>query len=425
MKQSFAKFLLVETLILIAAVILLGITAFSYRRREIDVVSVNDQVQTVKEHWEDASFAESLSPETRIMVLGADGSLLYQSDTESFAGITSELDAIRKGMFCISVTDSGRYLGTIVIPNPAKEDFDHVMGRILWITAGIVIVIAISYGSFLWYVNRNIIRPFRRMKEFAAQIAQGRLDEPLGMEENNMFGLFTESFDIMREELRASKNREIALKLKERELVASLSHDLKTPVAGIRIICDVLQLKLEDAYVSGKIANIEQKTREIDTLLSDLLSSTLKELGEMNVKLCDLSSTELEEIVSEHDPYRKVKAGKVPDCLIRADRNRLSQVIGNIITNSYKYADTAIDVSYGFEDRFLKMSIRDHGKGVDPEELELLTNKFYRGQQNSVGKEGSGLGLYIAAGLMQKMQGQLICNTSEEGFEVILMIALS
>lgn len=57
------------------------------------------------------------------------------------------------------------------------------------------------------------------------------------MEKRNIFGIFTESFDIMREELRAAKERELALKLKEKELVASLSHDLKTPVTGIKLIC--------------------------------------------------------------------------------------------------------------------------------------------------------------------------------------------
>ena len=77
--------------------------------------------------------------------------------------------------------------------------------RILWITAVIMILIALSHLAFLWYVDLNVVRPFGKMKEFAAQVAQGNLDEPLLMEKNRMFGLFSESFDLMREELRAAK----------------------------------------------------------------------------------------------------------------------------------------------------------------------------------------------------------------------------
>ena len=71
------------------------------------------------------------------------------------------------------------------------------------------------------------------------------------------------------------------------------------------------------------------------------------------------------------------------------------------------------------------MEIRDHGKGVEPEELQLITQKFYRGKNNTKDKEGSGLGLYISRELMEKMKGELICKSDENGFVVILMIPLA
>ena len=424
MKGTFTKFILLETLILVAAVILLGITAFSYRKREIDIVTVNDYAQTVKEQWKDGSLDTAALPQAKLMILGADGQVLYRSDDKTFEGITSELDAIRKNMFCISVTDNERFLGTIVIPDPAKEDYEQVMTRILLITAAIVIVIAISYVAFLWYVERNVVRPFRRMQEFAAEVARGNLDEPLLIEKNNMFGLFTESFDMMREELRASKNREIALKVKEKELVASLSHDLKSPVTGIRIICELLEAKVEDAYIHGKIETIRHKTEEMNVLLSDLLSTALDDLGELNVSCSEVTSDILGKLVEEHDTKKKAVAEEVPGCIICIDQNRLSQVIGNIIGNSYKYADTQIDVTYGYRDHYLEMKIRDHGEGVEEEELSLLTNKFYRGKKRAADKEGSGLGLYISAELMRKMKGQLILS-NEDGFAAILLLPLA
>jgi Signal transduction histidine kinase len=229
----------------------------------------------------------------------------------------------------------------------------------------------------------------------------------------------------MREELKASKQRETELKMKEKELVASLSHDLKTPVTGIRAICGVLSVKVQDEYVKAKVENIEQKTVEISTLLNDLLSSALDDLGEMNVNLTEELSDVLKTIVKEHDIYGKVNSGEIPECILKIDRNRMSQVIGNIINNSYKYANTKIDVSYSFNGSFLEMRIRDYGEGVNPEEIDFLTNKFYRGKKNTAGKEGSGLGLYISNELMKKMNGQLICITDKEGFEVMLKIPLA
>ena len=424
MKKTFFRFIFLEGLILLTAVILLGGNAFSYQNRKVDLVTINDYVQTAKEHWEDGTFAETSLSRARIMILGKDGSVLYQSDSKAFEGVTSQAVAVQKGMICIPVVDDALFLGSIVMPNPAREDYVFFLEKILWITIAVMAVTAISHVLFVWYVNRNVIRPFERMKVFAAQIAQGNLDEPLLMEKNNVFGLFTESFDVMREQLRASREREIALKVKEKELVASLSHDLKSPVTGIKVICELLEVKVEDAYVLGKIKNILRKTEEMNVLLSDLLSAALDDLGELNVTCSEVTSDVLGRLVEEHDTKRRVITGEIPGCILRIDQNRLSQVIGNVIGNSYKYADTEIEVQYGFRDHFLEMTIRDRGQGVDPEELPLLTNKFYRGKKRAAEKEGSGLGLYISKELMEKMQGQLLLS-NKDGFVVSILMPLA
>ena len=116
----------------------------------------------------------------------------------------------------------------------------------------------------------------------------------------------------------------------------------------------------------------------------------------------------------------------VPSVLIHIDVKRLGQVIGNIIANSFKYADTKIDVDYRVIKGYLELQIRDYGPGVPKEELQLITNKFYRGKEvEDTKKEGSGLGLYIAKTLMEKMNGEMICKSEGEVFTVILLIPLS
>ncbi len=104
----------------------------------------------------------------------------------------------------------------------------------------------------------------------------------------------------------------------------------------------------------------------------------------------------------------------------------MAQVIGNIISNSEKYAGTPIDVEYALTDGFLEMRISDTGPGVPPDETELVTNKFYRGRQwKESGTAGNGLGLYIARTLMELMGGKLVIEKPEKGFCAVLMIPLA
>ena len=422
--SGFKRFFFVTAATLLIILAALTAFSFSFKDKKLDAVAVNDLAETVKENFDDLSVLESKDAGFDFCVLGSDNCALFSTD-DVFSDIKNPTDAASKGFFCVPISESGRLSGTLIIQDPVKNRYVSMRRNIVILAVLAAAVLIVFTASFLCYVNRNIIKPFEKMKRFASLIARGELDEPLLIEKNNIFGAFTESFDIMREELKAARNRETALKMREKELVASLSHDLKTPVTGIKVICELLQVKVEDEYVKGKIANIEQKTKEIDTLVSDLLTSALEDLGQMNVTVTDAPSSVLGEIVAEHDVRKKVSSSPIPECMVRIDRNRFSQVIGNIITNSYKYADTEIEIDYRFEGNFLKMSISDHGPGVDPSEIELITNKFYRGKKNTAGKDGSGLGLYISSELMKKMGGSLACQTSDEGFEVSVLIALS
>ena len=438
--KEFRKFFVCQLLIVAALITVLFAASFSNKNHQISTVDFNDYIETIKENWDslaglndksgqgDSGDLEVLSDSvngTDVMILDKDNQVVYSSSEETFSGIKSPLDAMRNNLLTFPINDDDVFLGTLVIKDPSKIKYDHAMQRTLAVTVFVILIMLFSYAAFFLYINRNIIKPFRRMKNYAALIAQGKLDEPLIMERNNIFGIFTESFDTMREELRASRERELALKLKEKELVASLSHDLKTPVAGIKIIYQLLEVKVEDEYVKAKLLNINNKTEEINVLLNNLLNSALEDLNEMNVDCKEETSDILGMLLEEHDSHKKVACEDVPDCIINVDRNRLSQVIGNIISNSYKYANTQIDVTYRFYEKYLEMSIRDHGEGVEPEELDLITNKFYRGKKNTSEKEGSGLGLYISKELMEKMKGKLICKSDGDGFCVTLMIPLA
>ena len=99
-------------------------------------------------------------------------------------------------------------------------------------------------------------------------------------------------------------------------------------------------------------------------------------------------------------------------------------MLDNIFANAYKYAGTDMEVEAYLEDDSLRLSISDHGRGVTPEELLLVTQKYFRGQ-NAKGQSGTGLGLYVSKYFMEKMSGQLNCENGDDGFTVILILTLA
>ena len=287
------------------------------------------------------------------------------------------------------------------------------------------------------------IRPIREMEALASQIAKGNLDTPLPMQKDSVFERFTESFDLMREELKTSKEKERRAQNSKRELVAGLSHDLKTPVASIKATCEVLDLKyrkkLKDAEANGtdtseilsvleKLDIISAKAETINRLAQNVFSAALDETDEIAVNVIETSSADIEGYFTNLKDYGNIiLENHIPECLVRMDPLRMEQVADNIVGNSYKYAGTDILVSFdeispSEKDghRFIRITIRDKGPGVPDAELALLTEKYYRGS-NSADRSGYGLGLYLVNWYMEK-QGGGMEYYNDNGFVVELLV---
>ena len=399
--------------------------------RESVIISMNDIVKTAEENWPDLSSLEKKNYSVDFVLLSTERRRLYTFGNVPDGGDSVE-SAIKNSYPYKYVTVDGQIVGIVIMFSDSDMAYRNLRIKLIIAMTAAGTILLLGMLGFGLYVRRSIILPFRRMEEFAGKIAEGKLDEPLAMEKNNMFGVFTESFDIMREELSESKKRELALQKKERELVASLSHDLKTPITGIKLTAELLKAKQEveqspsSADTIEKLDNIYMKADQIDVLVTDLFTSTLDDLGEFKVSCRDEESKVLTDIIKKYDDRKLVESSTIPEVIINIDTKRMSQVIGNIISNSYKYAGTSIKVDYELSEGFLEMKIMDYGPGVPKDELELITNKFYRGKASVEGKEdGNGLGLYIAKTLMDKMNGELIPESGDGGFTVKLLIPLS
>lgn len=390
---------------------------------------MNDIAYTVKENPGSAEALDAIASDKDYVVTDVLGNIIYDSRESEGESITIQT-AIKNRYPYVGIMNGDRLTGYVILIDDGAAVYRNMRFTLIICLTLAGALILLGAGLLTAYMDRNLITPFKKMEGFASKVAEGNLDEPLSMDRQNVFGKFSESFDIMREELKTSRERELALQKKERELVASLSHDLKTPITGIKLTTELLKARHEmnassDDPEIEKLDNIWQKADEIDNLVSDLFSSTLDDLGEFKVNCRDEESGVICDIIRRYDDKSLVSEGERPDVIINVDVKRLSQVIGNIITNSYKYAGTKIDVSYSLIDGFLEMKIRDYGPGVPEDELSLIANKFYRGKNwRESSQEGNGLGLYIANMLMKKMNGELIPE-SRDGFIITLLIPLS
>ena len=234
------------------------------------------------------------------------------------------------------------------------------------------------------------------------------------------------------DELQKTKERELVLRNKESEICASIGREIIEPLNGVKFTSELLRTRFvsgsaeEDRdYITDKLDLIYNKTDEMGVFTKTILSTALDDLGEFTVTCSDTESRSIEDMVKKHDHRHVVSMTSIPHVLIHIDQLRMSQVIGNIIDNCYKYANSNIDISFLLTDDFLQMKIADHGEGVPDDEIELITNRFYRGKKwlNSP-EDGSGLGLFIARTLMEQMGGGLVLANTGDGLCVTLLIKL-
>lgn len=393
----------------------------------VHTIEINRLLVSLEEDWDSVSSYKDKPIESDssfdYSVIDTNGNvILYTRDdiAKSISSATSDYDIIR------NIEVDGKVSGYLIVHNPKAELEKQTNMKIALFVMSLVLLTVIVSVLYYIYLKRRVLDPFKKLKGFAVRVAGGNLDTPLEMDRGNVFGPFTESFDIMREELKASREREEKAVKSRKELVAQLSHDIKTPVSSIKAMTDVMSLTAsEEDKVT--INAINAKADQIDSLISNLFHATLEELEQLEVKPEDINSTDIVQMIKDADYQNKIEKLDIKDAVVFADRLRLNQVLNNIIFNSYKYADTMINVTSRFENagsKYLFIEIADKGPGVPEEELEMITQKFKRGS-NAGNKDGSGLGLYISDYLMNKMEGSLTVRNTGDGFAVEIGIKIS
>ena len=423
MKKRFVLLAVLLTVILMIPVLFLN-----YGKQAsagyLDNTVVNGLLNELSADWDNVNAKnKSIVPQIEGIsyeVMDNDGRILVRTETgmpEDLGRATSERYTIR------DIKVDGEVVGKLLISNDFTSMRSETQKNYERRFIIVALVEALLIALFLLWVYRNIIKPFEDLKEFASDIASGDLDKPLKMDRGNIFGSFTESFDIMRTELSEAKQKEYEAQRSKMELVSQLSHDIKTPVASIKALGELLEAQSTDPKSKERLGSIVTKADNIDAMVSDLFTETLTELNELNVETSEQESRILDRIIRDADHMDLVTGRNVEECIIMCDPLRVTQVVNNIIFNSYKYAGTKIHLESHIEDDYLVVSFTDEGGGVSNDEIPMITKRFRRGE-NAKGKPGSGLGLAIAYELMEKMGGDLEVANADKGLRVRLFFKI-
>lgn len=418
MKKKF--FYLCILLTFLVEIVVLVIFACQTPTISQDPVAVNDIVYKVTNDFDSLDKHVNMT-ELEYVVLDNDENILYKTKS----GLSeSQNAAIMHRDTILDIKKEGGIVGKLIIYNESLNALQEQKEKTILTISIVVATQGIICLSYAIYMYMTIEKPFKTLKGFAERVACGNLDIPLTMDRRNIFGAFTESFDIMRSELKKARIAEAKAQQSKKELVAKLSHDIKTPVASIKAVSEVglaLTSKEKDKAYYKQIIN---KTDQINNLVSNLFSATLEELEQLTISPTNIESFKVKSMLENADYLHYATIKDLPECLIYADGLRLQQVFDNIFANSYKYAKTEIAVTYEKDDDYLNIVIEDSGGGVKDQELVIIKEKFKRGE-NAKNIEGAGLGLYISDYFMKEMAGELRVENGARGLKVIVCLLLS
>jgi len=296
----------------------------------------------------------------------------------------------------------------------AQLAFLDSVQRTLGIAALVALVAATIVGGFLFL---SITTPLQRLTIASRSIAEGDLSVRAPVRGQDELAQLAASFNQMAESLAQAEEA-------RQHQTADIAHELRTPLT---VLQGTLEAMLDGVYPADQenLRAALTQTRTLSRLVDDLRLLALADAGQLHLQksLLDLRAI-LQEIAEAHQPQacdQKVSlAFEAPSALppILADRDRLAQVMGNLLSNALRYVPEGGHITVQVLDRGAEVlvAVADDGPGVPTEDLDHLFDRFWRGdpaRRQATG--GSGLGLAIARHIIEAHDGRLWAESTVGG----------
>jgi two-component system osmolarity sensor histidine kinase EnvZ len=277
-------------------------------------------------------------------------------------------------------------------------------GRVFWIgfphsrlgtqplaTLLVTLVVGVLLAMLAaWWLARRLVAPLERLDEAAAVLGRGERPELLPEQGPRELAALARRLN--------SLVREVHELLEGRTtLLAGLSHDLRTPLARMRLALEMLRHRPDPALVERLDADVEEMNRLVGDMLGLARGLGRERPGEVAVEPL------LEELAARARESGSRVAVVAEPCVVYAAPLALRRLLGNLLANAQRYGGRPpIELQARREDGVVRISVLDRGPGIPPEQLEAVFRPFHRVEPSrSQGTGGSGLGLAIVRQLAQ------------------------
>ena len=361
--------------------------------------NVMDNIRTA--YSEDPAFVESLSGEE------ISEALLKVLQGESIRIRSSEGQA---PTFTVGVPfeQNGYVRGAVFIQTRAQEiesGLDRILVTVILLTLGVLVLSGIAEFLFV----RSALRPLRKMTEAAGNIAEGdfsvRVDEKRGGRELKEV---SRAFNTMTQKLEGVEEG-------RREFVSNVSHELRSPITSIRGFAEGMADGVIPAEEHPKYLRlVADESKRLSGLVNDLLALSRLERDDAKPELSVFDINEmLRRAIIRRMPdleEKKIEIACEPEtdpCYVRADRDRIEQVVINLLDNAIKFTgdEGKITLSSRVRGEKAEVTVRDNGIGVAEEDREKIFDRFFTADRAHTSGKGTGLGLSICRRIME-MHGQ-------------------
>lgn len=307
-------------------------------------------------------------------------------------------------------------------PAIAEEVFLHAQTRGLWLIGGVSLVLAALVAAI---VATLVLNPLRRLSTAAAALADRRFDTQLPVDRNDEIGQLAEDFNRLATSLAGYDQR-------QKQWIADIAHELRTPLAVLRGELEAVMDGVRKAE-PATVRSLHQEVQRLTKLVDDLHLLSLAESGGLRIRpvrvdlgsLVDESHERFRERFQQRG-FRLEKSAGDPSLLVDADRQRIEQVIGNLLENTLRHADPPgpVQLSAGRSPAGVFIRVSDAGPGVPADALPRLFDRLYRvDASRSRASGGAGLGLAISRSIAEAHGGTLVARASARGgLEVELVL---
>lgn len=289
---------------------------------------------------------------------------------------------------------------------------------------GLLLIIII--GPLLWVISKDIIAPVRELEMGVSAISEGNLNKPISSDKKNELGNVIRYFDAMRIKLKGSIDAQIKMEENRKELLSSISHDLKTPITSIKGYVEGIRDGVANTpeKMERYLQVIYDKSLYLDALIDDLFLFSKLDLQKLPfdrqevsfVSYFELLRDQLKRSLTEENQQLEVQwlsdKDRFNSITLQIDMRHMDRVFTNLLENSTKYLDPQkprleITLTANIVEKGVEICLKDNGSGISEVHLNRIFERFYRVDEARTSQDGTGLGLAISRQIVEQHGGQL------------------